>query len=308
MILSAGLTPAWQQTLLFEQLTPGEVNRAIESHWCASGKVLNAAAAVHHLGGPSRLISVVGGPAREEIEQDMAQMGVEARWIVTHSRTRVCTTVIDRSAHVTTELVEEALPLSDDELDAFQSAYADEAVEAEAAILSGSLPQGVPTSLYRDLVEATACPVILDFRGDGLRQTLDLEPLLVKPNREELGNTAERELTDDADVHRAMRELNAAGARWVLVTQGNGPLWLSSKDELHEILPLEAESYQNTIGSGDTLAAGVACGLREGREMTEAVRLGVAAATLNIETILPARFDGRRAHLLAERVEMRRID
>ena len=42
MILSAGLTPAWQQILVFDGFRYGEVNRAAEAVWCASGKVFNA--------------------------------------------------------------------------------------------------------------------------------------------------------------------------------------------------------------------------------------------------------------------------
>ena len=53
MILTAGLTPAWQQILVFDSFRPGEVNRARESHWCASGNVFNAGIAAHHLGGPT---------------------------------------------------------------------------------------------------------------------------------------------------------------------------------------------------------------------------------------------------------------
>ena len=40
MILTAGLTPAWQQVLVLDELLPGEVNRAREVHWCASGKAI----------------------------------------------------------------------------------------------------------------------------------------------------------------------------------------------------------------------------------------------------------------------------
>ncbi len=52
-ILSAGLTPAWQQIMIFSGFHYGEVNRACEVHWLAQGKVLNAGIAAHHLGGHS---------------------------------------------------------------------------------------------------------------------------------------------------------------------------------------------------------------------------------------------------------------
>ena len=96
MILSAGLTPAWQQILVFDQVRWGEVNRAREVAWCGSGKVLNAGMAVHRLGGPSLTLAPLGGLPLVEIEREFAALGVPRRWIETRAATRVCTTVLDR--------------------------------------------------------------------------------------------------------------------------------------------------------------------------------------------------------------------
>ena len=46
MILNLGMSPAWQQILHMNCFREGEVNRARESIWCASGKVLNVARAL----------------------------------------------------------------------------------------------------------------------------------------------------------------------------------------------------------------------------------------------------------------------
>ena len=70
MILSAGLTPAWQQILVFDQVRWGEVNRAREVAWCGSGKVLNAGMAAHHLGGPGLTLAPLGGLPLAEIERE----------------------------------------------------------------------------------------------------------------------------------------------------------------------------------------------------------------------------------------------
>ena len=61
MILAAGLSPAWQQFLVFDSFRYGEVNRAREAHWCTAGKVCNAGNAAHHLGGPSLTLVPAGG-------------------------------------------------------------------------------------------------------------------------------------------------------------------------------------------------------------------------------------------------------
>ena len=71
--------------------------------------------------------------------------------------------------------------LSPQELDAYRAAYTEEVARADVAILTGSLPQGTPESIYRELAAVTKCPMVLDFRGEGLLSVLDLRPLVVKP-------------------------------------------------------------------------------------------------------------------------------
>ena len=62
MILAAGLSPAWQHILVFDNLHVGEVNRASEVYWCPAGKVTNVAIAAHHLESPCKVLTCVGGP------------------------------------------------------------------------------------------------------------------------------------------------------------------------------------------------------------------------------------------------------
>ncbi|NIL95701.1 MAG: hypothetical protein GTO53_00665 [Planctomycetales bacterium] len=78
MILAAGLSPAWQHVVLLDELRIGEVNRASGAQWCASGKVLNVAVALHFLHARSASLTLVGGPTGEAIRQDMATLGTPA--------------------------------------------------------------------------------------------------------------------------------------------------------------------------------------------------------------------------------------
>ena len=325
MILSAGLTPAWQQILVFDAFRSGAVNRAVEVRWCASGKALNAGIAAHHLAcgksvgqvanlpedqrqignlPHSLTLATLGGPPLQEIDREFHALGVPHRWIETAAATRVCTTLIDRGTGTITELVENGRPLAPEEIEAFRVAYAQEAARAAVVVLIGSLPDGAPLSLYRELAARTPCPMVLDFRGDGLLSVLDLKPHVVKPNREELAQTVGRPLDDDGDLCRAMQSLNARGARWVVVTHGKGPVWLSSPDRIYRLHPLPVEGAVNPIGCGDALAAGIAWGMQEGVEMPEAVRLGVAAAADRLRTLLPSRLDPRRVQQRAAEVRV----
>src|SRR5690606_34472842 len=194
------------------------------------------------LGGEGHTLCTIGGLSGEAIRGEFAADAVSAAWIETQTSTRVCTTLIDHS-HTppqVTELVENALPVTADELAAFEHAWHEQSADADLAVLTGSLPPvddlGRPTALWSRLL-AGGPPVILDVRGPELLAALPHKPLLVKPNREELAATVDRTLLGDTDVIAAMRELNAAGAQWVLVTDGPRPALLSSSDQLWQVTP-----------------------------------------------------------------------
>ena len=108
MILAAGLTPAWQQILSFDQFQPGEVNRAHEVHWCASGKVLNVGIAGQSMCEQIPTLTMVGCRGGTESQRELAAAEIDDRWIESGTPTRVCTTILDKSTGVTTELVEES--------------------------------------------------------------------------------------------------------------------------------------------------------------------------------------------------------
>lgn len=329
MILAAGLTPAWQQIVLLDALRIGEVNRAREVHWCASGKVLNVGIALHHLSRScstktpppkplpvgetsdplisnvrAKTLALVGGPARIAIEREFTDLGADFRWVISEIPTRVCTTILDQSTATTTELVENSGTIPAAELDEFQRLYVEEAASADIVVLTGSLPAGAPVTFYRDLFARTPGRAILDARGDALLAALEQKPFVVKPNREELGQTLNSSLSTDAELHAAMKELNRRGAEWVVVSQGKESLWVSSATKRFRMEPPRV-TVVNPIGSGDCLAAGIAWALAAGVPMPDAVRYGLAAASENVGQLLPARLDPVRVSALAETIELR---
>lgn len=309
MIVAAGLTPAWQQILRFERLQVGEVNRAVEAAWCASGKVLNVGIAASRLGADCRTLSPAGGIAGEAMRRQCAELGVAVEWVSAAEPTRVCTTLLDVATGATTELVENAKPLSTAELQAFRDVYSQIARSATTAVWTGSLPAGAPKTFYRELLEFTPGRIVVDARGPELHALLDApqKPFVVKPNREELFQTVGRPLTDDADLHCAMRQLNERGATWVVVSQGPQAVWASTHDALWRATPPRVERVVNPIGCGDCLAAGIAVGLDSGRDFQEALRLGIAAASDNLATLHPARIDRAAVERIAASVSLERV-
>ncbi len=298
MIVAAGLTPAWQQILTFREFRSGEVNRATSAHWCASGKVLNVGNALHHLGAVSRTVSFAGGQTGQAMRAELDALGVPMTWVDSRISTRVCTTILDESTGITTELVENSQAVPEEELDRFLTTFAQEAEGADWVILTGSLPQNTPANFYRRLMERIKANVVLDVRGRELTECLPLRPYLVKPNREELAATIGKPIDSDAELLSAMQELRRRGAQRVVISQGAEELWLLNAEGLIRFRPPTVKTV-NPIGCGDCLAAGMTVAFSEGRNDMDAVRFGMAAAADNVRQLLPCRLDQARVEPLA---------
>ncbi len=310
MILAAGLTPAWQQIATLDALSIGQVNRAREFTATASGKVINVGLALHSLRAPSMTLSFIGGAAGAAIKDEFAAKGVPSRWIDTDSPTRVCTTLLDESTGVATELVENSAPVSESELETFLAAFKEASGNADVVVLSGSLPQGAPPDFHARLMQSVGNPqarFILDISGPPLLHALKENPFLVKPNREELARTLDRELAGLSDLKEAMLETIRLGAEWCVVTDGDQAAHATDGDSFLSFSPVPDVDVVNPIGCGDCFAAGLALEISVGGPMIAAFQTGMGAAAMNLQDLLPARLDRDLVKRLSALVDVREV-
>ena len=288
MILSAGLSPAWQHLLLLDNLQPGEVNRTKNAQWCAAGKVLNVAVALDRLGADSKSLTLAGGPTGEAIKRDLDRLNTV--WVDAKVDTRVCTSLIDVGRNLVTELVEPAGEVGEEELNDFIEAYSCTAATADVVIFTGSLPAGTPSTFCRDLIHRTGGTTILDIRGVELTEALSNRPFLVKPNRDELIATLGRDISNDDELIESMQKINQLGAEWVMITDGGNAVFVTSQSEIYRLQPPQV-SVVYPIGCGDCMAAGLAAALDEGREWPDVLRYCVAVAASKLGNILPGQVE-----------------
>ena len=310
MILAVGLTPAWQQITCVDSLEPGEVNRARELVATASGKVLNVGLALHGLQAQSKSLAFVGGLYGAAIREEFAANNLSARWISTQTPTRVCTTVLDRANGRATELVENAAPVTPEDLAAFLKAFKEESRTADLTVISGSLPAEAPPNFHSQLIQSAANPKtrhLLDICGPALLSSLQRRPFLVKPNRKELALTLGRDLSSNRALREAMTELVKRGATWCVVTDGGGATRATDGTRFYEFSSVPNSPVVNPIGCGDCFAGGLAFGLSMNQSMPDAIRLGIGAATENLGQLLPARLHREATESLAASVECREV-
>jgi fructose-1-phosphate kinase PfkB-like protein len=133
-------------------------------------------------------------------------------------------------------------------------------------------------------------------------------PELIKPNVEEAVELLGRPIRDDAEALEAAAAFRALGAERVVISQGaSGAIGVDATGAWKAVPP--AVLVRSTVGSGDSMVAGLAVALSEGRGLAEGLRLGSAAGAATCAapgTSLGATGDIER-QLASVRVDLLRV-
>ena len=283
MILCLGTTPTVQRTMTFAHLKLDAVNRAAAVVESASGKSLNVARTLHTLGQNILAIGFLGADSGHMIRADLDRAGIPHDFVEVIPKTRTCTTVIDHATATVTELVEETAPVDPQAYELLLEIVNANLPRVRVLVLSGSLPPQAPNDFYARCTRQARqsnIPVILDTRGEPLRQALAEKPTLVKPNRQELQETVSFSIDDDNSLQTAIRELIQQGPRYAIITNGPRDAIASDGESFWRITPPKITAV-NPIGSGDAFAAGLAVALLEGHDLPTACILGTACGAAN---------------------------
>jgi 1-phosphofructokinase family hexose kinase len=287
MILTLGTTPALQRTMTFDALHLDAVNRATRIRECASGKSINVARVAHTMSYPCKALTFFGGERGFAALRDLNKSGIPYDF-VGKVVTRTCITLLDKSTGMATELVEEAEAVTPADAQALIDLLQQHLPHAKVLVLSGTLATGCGDDFYAKclkLANAANVRTILDTRAAPLQLALPQKPLVVKPNRAELAATVNRKIESDEDLKSATRALIDLGAQWAAVTHGASDTIVSDGREFWRIETPKVDAI-NPIGSGDSVAAGIAMGLMDGASVPDACALGVACGAANAMTEL----------------------
>lgn len=285
MILCLGTTPTVQRTMVFAKLTPDAVNRATEVTEYASGKSANVARVLHTLGTDVLEMGFLGGLRGKFFREDFSRAGIPHDFIEVPGQTRLCTTLIDRSSGVVTELVEESPTLPEQGYETLLERYSAAVARAEMVVLSGSLPPGAPQDFYARCLQLAGKGkrVILDAVGQPLTLALAHRPFLIKPNAHEVGKTLGIDIHSEPALRDGMKQLVHRGATWVIVTRGSADTLVTDGTSYWKVNTPKVDAV-SPIGSGDSFAAGVAYGLSQKQDVPQACTLGAACGAANALT------------------------
>lgn len=310
-ILTVSMNAAVDIAYVIDGFAAGKINTVRELHRVAGGKANNCARVlVGALGQRVLATGFAGGFAGRFIQDDLRARGIEADYEETHGENRSCFAIVDPGTGEVSEIREKGPTLTANDCDRLRKRYERLLSGASLAVISGSLPPGVPVEMngiLAGIARRCGIPAILDVAGPALQQALSAQPFLVKPNEEELEQWAGRPLPTRADVLEAAHALRAAGPENVIVSLGmHGALAVTTGGTWYAVPPVVEAA--NTVGSGDSLVAGFASGVADGLAWEEVVRLAVACGTANAMTRGVAEVNPEELARIRGQVRLERLD
>jgi 1-phosphofructokinase family hexose kinase len=276
-IATVTLNPALDEAIAIDELTLGTENRCTLDAIDPGGKGINASRVIHRLGRATQVFGFIGGVTGGMLRERLETEGLTLAFDEVEQLTRLNVMLYERASGRRSRLYLPGARVEESQAAALL-ARLEQRDFGSIVVLGGSIPPGLPVAVYRDFVRALRAlgiRPIVDTSGDALEAVLAARPLLIKPNVEEAQAVLGRPLADDGEVLSAAIELRGRGPEYVVISQGaDGAIGVGPEGAWKIIPPAIAAC--STVGSGDSMIAGLAVGFNEGRGFVEALRLGTA--------------------------------
>src|SRR6056297_593338 len=282
MIYTLTLNPAVDNLMTIDShIQFGETNRSTYENSYLGGKGLNVSVVLQRLGIENVALGYLGGFTGEYIKQLLDEENIKTDFTQISGQTRINTKLISNG--VETQLNSLGPKISKSELQELINVLK-KITKDDLLVLSGSLPDGVPSELYTAFAKLCASkniPFIVDATGQKLLDTLEYEPFLIKPNASELEDLFNREIDINnlSEIAKAGLELKQKGARNVLVSLGgNGSILLAEDGSIYHANAAKGEVV-DTVGAGDSMIAGFLASFlnTQGQDLAKTLKYAAAA-------------------------------
>jgi 1-phosphofructokinase len=286
MILTVTLNPSVDETLFVEELHTHDTNRVIRVEVDAGGKGINLARVAHALGSEVLATGFLGGKTGRFVQAVLDDEGVPHDFLTLHQSTRRNLCVEEITGEPPTMLNEAGPHVVEMDWLALLAKVKELLPRVKWMAVGGSLPPGAPRDIYKTLIElahAAGVPCVLDSDGPPMLAGIQAEPTMIKPNEKEAERLLSRALHSDEQFFEAAQELASHGIPYVIISRGARGADAFTPEGLLRCQPPEVH-VRSTIGSGDSMVAGILHILTQGGSIQEALRWGTAAGAATATT------------------------
>jgi 1-phosphofructokinase len=278
MIYTCTLNPAIDYHIEIDKISIGKLNRTDYTQFLIGGKGINVSLVLKHLGVESTPIGFIGGFTGDFIKRQLREIDInQYRFVEINGETRINVKIKDSSSE--TELNSIGPDISDIEWKAFTN-IVKQLTSKDILICSGSLPKGIPDAYQEiaDICQKNNVLLLMDTPGIYYNQFLPYQPLLVKPNLDELNTYFNTQIKTIDEIIYYGKELIKKGAHKVLISLSAEGSLLITKNNILKANPIKGIPI-SSVGSGDSMVAGFIYQFQQTKDDHQSYRYAVAAAT-----------------------------
>jgi tagatose 6-phosphate kinase len=287
MILCLTLNAAIDKTIVVSSFEIDKIHRPESVIAQAGGKGCNVARALKTLGEEPIVAGWVGGFAGQFIEMELHREGIPTDFIHTDFESRTCTSILDRQKQTVTEIYEAGESIPVEKIEELRNQFRNIIGNYKAVTLSGSLPPGVPSDFYADLIKIARTENVLTFldtSGEALRMGAEARPFFIKPNETEARSLLGLNANEPFDSALSAAKISQHYETKVLLSLGANGAVAAKSGEVFLVKSPKVEA-KSAVGSGDCALAGLIYGTLQGFSFRESIICSVAAGTANTLTI-----------------------
>lgn len=280
MITTVTLNPCIDRTITVEEFLYGGTNKVTGIRNDVSGKGINASTVLQNLGAETICLGFNYIQGTAQVKTALKKLDIPCDLVDVDGELRINVKIFDSAHRVMSEFNESGHPVTEEDVEKLLGKVDEYLEKTTILVLDGSVPGGVPASIYRTIIEKAnkkGVRTILDASNALLAEGIKGKPYLIKPNIDEFSILMNRKLKNREEIILAARELIREGIRYVCVSMGaEGALMVSEKEACFApALELEVKGIQ---GAGDSLVAGICIAMEEGKDMETMLRYAVATA------------------------------
>lgn len=277
MIYTLTLNPSIDYIVSVDALTFGQVNRMTKDLKLPGGKGINVSRILNTIGVPSTALGFLGGFTGQFIQDWLDQEGIATRFTPIQTDTRIN---IKLKTETETEINGQGPFIANEAQQQLKEQLAF-VQPNDIVVLSGSLPPGLSEQFYLTLIPlilAKKAQFVIDTTGNALLDALASQPLLVKPNLQELAALFQTSFATSADVLAYGKRLLTLGAQHAIVSMAEQGAFFFTPTRIYHA-PALNYPVKNSVGAGDSMIAGFIGAYAQQQTPVEAFRWGVACGS-----------------------------
>jgi len=285
-IVTLTLNPSIDKSVKVDGIVPENKLQCHSVHYQPGGGGINITRVLNRLGVTSFAVFPYGGNSGMSLKELLIKENIEPESISINSWTRENLSVIDTHTGLQYRFGMPGNLLSDSELIEIEATLEKLLEENDLFVLSGSLAKEMSIDYYVRLIRRLAdknIKVVVDTSGPALKEALNENVYLIKPNQRELAQLAGKDFLSSVEQEKfALEMIKSQKVMYVVVSLGARGAFIASNDGItYQVTP--SVSVKSTIGAGDSMVAGLIYAIQNNFSAELMLKWGVAcgvAATM----------------------------